>query len=596
MAVDTTQIVPLSADMTGPDFVDQLNVNLNLAAQSNSSEEQPGNRDSTEQEQPSGIKKTIYLQMQLGLITTTYKGNILVDNDVRRPGYIVRFTTQMLKTMSFRKYCHTVLMIGIENCKVKDIKINNNETLYIFYYDSNCEYKGYENGTNVQTILETVYSKPKEDRCYIKIMVKGSTDYAILRQLEVTIEGEYTLVKNKTPEAGVIHYFTFATGYPSKAETETTAIGAYLGAASNEGKNNDTICYDNGYIVLPPNYSQEGVPVPLILFCHGTGGFSWNNNGNATKKVARIRKFLANNGYAVCDCSHLTNNYTSFNDSICLPSITSTIASLIRFIQMNYNVETDGIYVTGKSAGGFACMLLPQIEGFKVKAAAGLATTIFPFMKFYNGGNMVKEDSINKAYREALWEQYNITEIEDKEETGISNIHSYNAYVNASKLRRHDPLLKSTNITTEELQTLIKYYYKSGKKYLTDFITAAENGSMGEEVKQKIVNIVNKIKITFNCPIKIWHSQNDEAAGCVMSELFVEWCKRGGTPAYFRKLNPIVKPEDEDEPYITAHNLVDEINEDGKTNATQTIYHTKYGGDVIETVAICEMVDWFNQW
>lgn len=61
MAVDTTQIVPLSADMTGPDFIDQLNINLNLAAQSSNSEEQPGNRDSTEQEQPSGIKKTIYL-------------------------------------------------------------------------------------------------------------------------------------------------------------------------------------------------------------------------------------------------------------------------------------------------------------------------------------------------------------------------------------------------------------------------------------------------------------------------------------------------------------------------------------------------------
>ena len=104
-------------------------------------------------------------------------------------------------------------------------------------------------------------------------------------------------------------------------------------------------------------------------------------------------------------------------------------------------------------------------------------------MKFYNGGNMIKEDEINVAYRNALWEQYNITEIEDTEETGISNIHSYNAYVNASKLRRYDPLLKSTNITTEELQTLIKYYYKSGKKYLTDFITAAENGNMGEEVK-----------------------------------------------------------------------------------------------------------------
>jgi hypothetical protein len=47
--------------MTGPDFIDQLNANLELAAQSGGSEEQPGNRDSNEEEQPSGIKKTIYL-------------------------------------------------------------------------------------------------------------------------------------------------------------------------------------------------------------------------------------------------------------------------------------------------------------------------------------------------------------------------------------------------------------------------------------------------------------------------------------------------------------------------------------------------------
>jgi predicted peptidase len=69
--------------------------------------------------------------------------------------------------------------------------------------------------------------------------------------------------------------------------------------------------------------------------------------------------FLANNGYAVCDCSHLTNIHTEITESKQLPSIVSTTASLIRFIQMNYNVETDGIYIVGKSAGGFVCMLLP---------------------------------------------------------------------------------------------------------------------------------------------------------------------------------------------------------------------------------------------
>jgi hypothetical protein len=108
--------------------------------------------------------------------------------------------------------------------------------------------------------------------------------------------------------------------------------------------------------------------------------------------------------------------------------------------------------------------------------------------------------------------------------------------LNVSKLRRYDPLLKSTNITTEELQILIKYYYESGKKYLHDFIKAVENGSMGEDVKQKIENIVNKIKITIDCPIKIWQSAGDTSVSCVASEMFIEWCKRSGTSAYFRKL------------------------------------------------------------
>lgn len=591
MAVDTTQIVPLSADMTGPDFIDQLNVNLNLAAQSNSSEEQPGNRDSTEQEQPSGIKKTTYLQMQLGQISTS-------------TGYIICARNQSGALKTFRQYCHTVLMIGIENCKIKDIKVNAGENLYIYYYDSNCEYKGYvyktnvQNTTNVQNVINEFYTKPEEDRCYIKIVLRkyDQTNYTVLRQLEVTVEGTYTLIKNKTPEAGVLRHFSFATGYPSKAETETTANETYLGAASSEGKNADIVCIENGYIVLPPNYSQEGVPVPLIVFCHGTGGYHWDSDLSVSNKITRIRKFLANNGYAVCDCVGVTSNHYKVSESRFLPSVVSSIAGLIEFIQMNYNVETDGIYVTGKSAGGFACMLLPQI--FNVKAAAGLAPTTLTFMSIRPGGATTEEHKQAVLGRNALWEQHNITEVDVHDannDTNISDQHSYNAYLNVSKLRRYDPLLKSTNITTEELQTLIKYYYESGKKYLHDFIKDVENGSISvaEEVKQKIVNIANKIKITINCPIKIWQSAGDTSVSCVASEMFVEWCKRSGTSAYFRKLNSTYKKDGD----IQDHNIVDETNaQEGKTNAIEMVYHTKYGGDMIETVAICEMVDWFNQW
>lgn len=581
MAVNTEQITPLSADMTGPEFIDQLNANLNLAAQSG------GNRDSSEQEQQPGIQKTIYLQMQYGGLGT-------------KAGCVIYAKSENGALSRFRQYCHTVLMIGIENCKIKDIKVNKGESLSIYYYDSNCEYKGYVTKSNVQSTahvqskINELYTKPEEDRCYIKIVLHkyDETNYTALRQLGVTIEGAYTLIKNKIPQGEVLRHISFATGYPSKAETEATDIGTYLGAASSEGENSDTVCIENGYIVLPPNYSQEGVPVPLIVFCHGTGGFHWNSNLNGSNKIPRIRKFLANNGYAVCDCVGVTSNHYKVSESRFLPSVVSSIVGLIEFIQMNYNVETDGVYVTGKSAGGFACMLLPQI--INVKAAAGLAPTTSSFMSIRPGGSTTDEDSEQDfLYRDALWEQHDITEVSDPDTiNGISNKHSYTAYVNASKLRRYDPFFKSTNITTEELQTFIKYYYKSGKKYLHDFIEYVKNGNMGQDVKQKIENIVNKIKITIDCPIKIWQSAGDTSVSCVASEKFIEWCKRGGTSAYFRKLpSKYIKGQIED------HNIVDETNaQEGKTNAIEMVYHTKYGGDMTETVAICEMVDWFNQW
>ena len=643
MAVDTTQIVPLSADMTGPDFIDQLNVNLNLAAQSSNSEEQPGNRGSNDQEEPSGIEKTISLQLQWGGLATEDSGSYDKHEIVTRKGYVERYLLyNNPKIPLFRKSCHTILMIGIENCTVTDIKREGSETVKVFYYDSNFECKGYESGTDVQTILNNVKTQPKEDRCYIKIALSKNTNYSTLRNLEVTVEGEYTLVKNKTPQAGCAHYFTFATGYPSKAETETAANRSYLGTVVSENengnityyqKNSDTICCDNGYIALPPNYNQEGAPVPLVVYCHGTGGFQWDQKTKVSEKVGRTRMFLANNGYAVCDCSHLTNIHTEITESKQLPSIVSTTASLIRFIQMNYNVETDGIYIVGKSAGGFVCMLLPQIEGFRVKAAAGLSPTTSGFMQFYPGKSLAKDETTSEKFRNAHFEQYGITTVSDtNNETDITNDYSYTAYVNASKIRRHDPFFKSANISTEELQTLIKYWFKSGKSNLVDFIDAAKNavkyhaqnniatyGYMNEDDGRNVLEIINKIKITIDCPIKIWQSVNDASVSCKMSELFIEWCKKGGTSAYFRKLPPNNRfkkgtaagyptggGSDGDSTIIVAHNLVDEINESGTmVNAIETQYRTKYtticegieyGGVVTETVAVAEMVDFFNQW
>jgi hypothetical protein len=66
-----------------------------------------------------------------------------------KTGYVICARNQSGALKTFRQYCHAVLMIGVENCKIKDIKGNAGENLSIYYYDSNCEYKGYVSKSNV---------------------------------------------------------------------------------------------------------------------------------------------------------------------------------------------------------------------------------------------------------------------------------------------------------------------------------------------------------------------------------------------------------------------------------------------------------------
>jgi hypothetical protein len=83
--------------------------------------------------------------MQWGGLATEDSGSYDAYQIVNRKGYVLRYTLHYNpKIASFRKNCHTVLMMGIENCTVTDIKREGSETVRVFYYDSNFECKGYE--------------------------------------------------------------------------------------------------------------------------------------------------------------------------------------------------------------------------------------------------------------------------------------------------------------------------------------------------------------------------------------------------------------------------------------------------------------------
>lgn len=422
--------------------------------------------------------------------------------------------------------------------------------------------------------------------CYIKIMLKNDSGFNVMRQLEVKVAGKPTFIKNITPEFNTPQYFSFETSYPSIAETNTPS-DTYMGTGGGASIN----CHDNGFIVLPPNYHAQDAAVPLIVYCHDKGEFGWDSTIDVGSKNARIFSFLANNGYAVCDCYGLTSNHKSGVNAYYAPSYVSSIACLLKFVYANYNVRTDGIYVCGKSSGAFMSLLLPYLQGFKVKAAAGLSPVISPLIGLTFSDNVYG----NSTFAGLIWQQLGISTnatISSSEwsnkvlgsDRGNHDLDTYTAYLNISLLRRYDALFKTINLTDEELKAFITQYYIKNQSNIDGLYNNLINDN-GVETAAK--NVINNGKITMKCPVKLWCSEGDTDVAA-NSKWFVKWCKDGGSPAYLRKF-PVGT---EGTGNVSSHDLVDTIG----NNDLKISYTPKFSDSVYETIAICEMVDFFNQW
>ena len=550
----------LRLDMSGQQFINELNDAIEAASLSGGS----GGPTST-------IFRTVSMQMQMGKIDTTGANE----------GYIAR-NTATNSDDDFNNYCHTILMLGIENCTVSSITTQTGESLTIFCY-------GYDSTNGGPLIYKTFVTDPSNipaNTCYIKIMLSNNNGFDVMRQLEVKVAGKPTFIKNITLASNTPQYFSFETSYPSIAETSTPS-DTYMGTGGGVSIN----CYDNGFIVLPPNYHAQDAAVPLILYCHDKGEFGWNSTIDVGSKNARIFSFLANNGYAVCDCYGLTSNHKSSVNAYYAPSYVSSIACLLKFIYANYNIRTDGIYVCGKSSGAFISLLLPYLQGFKVKAAAGLSPVISPLIGLTFSDNVYG----NSIFAGLIWQQLGISTnatISSSEwsnkvlgsDRGNHDLDTYTAYLNIPLLRRYDALFKTINLTDEELKAFMAQYYIKNQSNIDGLYNNLINDN-GVETAAK--NVINSGKITTKCPVKLWCSEGDIDVAA-NSKWFVKWCKDGGSPAYLRKF----PAGTEGTGNVPSHDLVDTIG----NNDLKISYTPKFGNNVYETIAICEMVDWFNQW
>ena len=217
---------------------------------------------------------------------------------------------------------------------------------------------------------ESKINEIPENTTYVRFALTGTGKKpTAVPTIDVRVKGAYSLSKNNLLERGVCHEFTFKVNeYTGMIADNKPLNRGYYTDSSDDGNNN----WDNGFIMLPPNYDPEGEPVPLVFYCNATTQYMWSKSPGGY--YPEYWKFISNCGYAVCACTGMTFKHRTLTNNFGLISYIDSMKSIIDYIFENYNVKNE-VYVFGKSAGGFLC-LLPWLNRLaNVIAAAGLAPT-----------------------------------------------------------------------------------------------------------------------------------------------------------------------------------------------------------------------------
>lgn len=428
-------------------------------------------------------------------------------------------------------------------------EIEDGEDFIIFCYDKDCGYIGYVKNSLVVPINTE----------YIGIDIQRTENYKEIRNIKISLisSREFKLSKRAAPRNELV-YFGFEVRLNNNRE-EPDDINVYNGVNERH--------FDNGYIYLPSNYTNDGEPVPLILFVHGTGQHPWATKVPPSGEYSMydsLFKFLTYNGYAVASCCGVTEkNYKEYGvkDFKCAPIGLDCYNSMYKFLIENYNLSTDGCYVFGKSTGGQGAMQIAFNGSMKIKAVGQMTPSISslgsdlrycenPTLNFVMTNLGIKNANFTPAYSQG----YNFSE--EEQQIIIDNIEKFIGY---------DPFsICNTVDYTALTKALFKYKFR-------------------EVDKEDVWQIVNAGKIIQNFPLKIWDSEDDNATPFIYERFYQKMARNGGSICYLRKMPKNTGGRDN-------HFCVD------SSSAIKTNYSTKYNGAVETTVAFAELVDWFNRW
>lgn len=344
-------------------------------------------------------------------------------------------------------------------------------------------------------------------------------------------------------------------------EVNNPAITAGSGTAY-VGNDNQR-CWTNGYVVMPPNYTRDGAPVPLIILAHGTNCYKF---AQTTLDIySEVVPFLSKNGFAVADCSSLSSLYYSVSGisdaNIPTQLAKSCYIGLVDTICRTFNVDRNNIFMVGHSAGGMLTNIFAVEQPFPLRAVASMAGST----DLYLNMRVVAFPANHKYLFEQFGLDSSVLPNVDRMLKEPINATAKAAYLaNAEAFVGYNPLtFNCVGINNAELWNRI----------LSDTFP---NGFESDAALEAIIN--NGYKM-LPVPMKIWQAVDDANVPIAANRFLKKMVDKAGGVCVLREY-----------PSGTGQHGCNDVSE----LAPRTDYVTKFGETVNITVSYAELVDWFN--
>lgn len=369
----------------------------------------------------------------------------------------------------FNNYLRTPNYIDVSNTDIIYFSLDeNNSPVTVIAYDKNFNY-----------ILSTVTNSftVDNDTAYIKILIDNNNRTINNKYLPAAFYGcdSYQECKNIKIKDTIKHFYSIDNGY----------INSML-------------------LKLPPNYSNTGQSVPLIIFIQGSGDYNTVNSNVMSSNYEMYFNYLRDNGYAVWSCYGWGNKYSGGASTFGLPVNLECIKKGLDVLFNNYNIDPDRIAVSSKSLGGVLASLLCYKPEFNIKCCGMLAPQID--ILYTNPFGYDKNKRLNIA--DNFQFEGNTEQI-----------------LGQDTFTRNQDFADYINLNAPKISGYNAYW----------------SNIIGQTLQQKVYNSIyhifdNSLVRICSVPTKIWVAPDDEAISYDMCDTYIKQIHNGGGNAGLRTM------------------------------------------------------------